>query len=98
MATAIMLEFQGATLEQYDQILKLMNLQGQTPPQALFHVCGTMEGGIRIVDVWDSAEAFEKFSQEQIAPFSKQVGLTQPPKVATWPVHNILTPSGTLKF
>jgi hypothetical protein len=98
MAIAFMLEFPGATLEQYDKVLELMNLGGKTAPHGIFHVSGPMDGGVRVVDVWESAEAFEKFSQEQIAPLTKQAGFTAPPKVTSWPVHNMLTPTGSTKF
>ena len=94
MPIAIIFEFSGGTLEQYDKVLKRMNLGGKTAPGGIFHVCGAMEGGIRVVDVWESQEAFDKFAKEQIMPITQEFGLPQP-KMTIWPVHNILTQSGS---
>ena len=92
MAVAIMFEFSGATLDQYDRVVERMNLGGKTAPGGIFHVCGPTENGIRIVDVWESQEVFEKFSKEQIEPITREFGM-HGPKVTIWPVHNILTPT-----
>ena len=89
MAVAIMIEFSGATLAQYDQVLKRMNLTDTTPPGAIFHVCGATKDGIRIVDVWESQEIFDKFAKDQIGPFTKEFGMPQP-KITSWPVHKFL--------
>ena len=39
MAVALVLDFDGATLDQYDQVLDKMGLEpgGEVPPGALFH-------------------------------------------------------------
>ena len=91
MAVGVHLDFDGATVEQYDEILKLMNLdhEGSTPPDALFHWCAKSDKGLHIVDVWKSREAFDKFAQEQIGPFSAQVGVGEP-KMEFFDVYNFL--------
>lgn len=98
MAIAFIMEFEGATLDQYDKVLEMMKLGGKTAPHGIFHVCGATNNGIRIVDVWESEKDFKEFSEKQIMPFTKKVGFTSPPKVTAWPVHNILTPTGDAKF
>ena len=45
---------------------------------------------IGIVDVWESREVFDRFSQEQIGPFSQQAGITEPPETTYRDVHNHL--------
>ena len=40
--------------------------------------------------MWTSKDAFEKFSQEQIGPVSKEVGLAAP-SIQFFEVHNHLT-------
>lgn len=49
------------------------------------------EGGLHIVDVWESKEAFEKFADEQIGPYSREVGITEQPEISFRDVHNYLT-------
>ena len=92
MAIAVLMEFPGATIEQYDAVIAEMNLGGKPGPGGIFHVAGPMEsGGIRIVDVYESREAMEKFAGEQIMPITQKHNIS-PPKMTVWPVHNTLTP------
>lgn len=93
MAVAIQMDFKGATLDQYDQVLQKMGLsrQGQGPSGALFHWVVQTADGIRVVDVWRDRETFERFSHEQIEPITREVGFTDPPAVQFFEVHNYLT-------
>ena len=92
MAVAIEMNFTGATLEQYDRVIELMDLTpgGDTPPGALFHWVAETGNGLRVVDVWEDMETFDRFAQEQIGPFTKQAGFEGEPETKTYPVHNYL--------
>ena len=90
MAVAFEMRFKGATLEQYDHVMELMGLTpgGPTPPNALFHWVAATDDGLLVVDVWESAEAFNSFAEEQIGPFTVQAGFEGPPEVTSYEVHN----------
>jgi hypothetical protein len=92
MAVAVEMNFRGATMEQYDQILQKMGLtpNGATPPGALFHWVAPSDDGMRVVDVWESREAFDQFAQEKIGPYSAEVGITDPPETTFYEVHGYL--------
>lgn len=91
MAVAYRMEFPGATLDQYDQVIKKMGLTpgGPTPPGAISHWAAATDDGLLVVDVWDNEAAFNKFSEEQIQPFSQEAGIPSP-KVTMYQVHNHL--------
>lgn len=90
MAIAVLMEFPAGTMEQYDAVIEEMNLGGKPTQGGIFHVAGPMEGGgIRIVDVWESQEAMERFTREQIGPITQKHGIAAP-KVTVWPVRNML--------
>lgn len=91
MAVGLIMDFDDGTLEQYDQITEKMDLGGKAPPGCLFHWCGATDGGMRVVDVWESRETFDKFAQEKIGPFSAEVGAPEP-KITEHQVHNSLAP------
>jgi hypothetical protein len=92
MAIAVEMNVRGASLEQYDQVREKMGLtqNGATPPGALFHWIAPSEDGWRVVDVWESREAFDRFAQEHIGPNMASVGLTDPPETTFYEVHNYL--------
>ena len=93
MAVAIVLDFEGATLDQSDQTAKLMELEpgGRAPSGALFHWVTKTETGIRVTDVWQEREAFDRFAAERIGPLSAEAGFPNPPTVTYYDVHNYFT-------
>jgi hypothetical protein len=89
VAVAVVMEFEGGTLDQYDQVVERMGLSpgGPTPPGALFHWVTKTDNGFRVTDVWESEEAFGAFAEEQIGPHAEAVGLSAP-NPAFHEVHN----------
>ena len=91
MAVAVLMNFPGGGSDAYDRVLEKMGLtDGRTPEGAQYHVAGEVDGGFRVVDVWDSAEQFQRFADEQIGPLTAEEGFP-PPDVSMWEVHNTLT-------
>jgi hypothetical protein len=93
MAVAIQLVFKGATLDQYDQVIQKMGFspRGKGEPGAISHWVAKTSDGIRVTDVWESREAFDKFAQEKIGPITQEVGIPAPPDITFFEVHNYLT-------
>ncbi len=92
MAVAIEMNFRGASTDQYDQVIQKMGLRqgGPTPPGAISHFVTRTDDGIKVVDVWETKEAFEKFANEQIGPYTREVGITEEPEMRFYDVHNYL--------
>jgi hypothetical protein len=93
MPVAVEQNFRGATIDQYDRILEKMGLTpgGSTPPGAISHWVAKTDDGMRVVDVWETKEQYERFAQEQIGPYSREVGIEQEPEMRFYDVHNYLT-------
>jgi hypothetical protein len=93
MAVAFLIEIPDFTPEQSAAVLRELGLDTNPAAGQVFHLEGPMEGGgMRIVDVWDSPEAFQAFAQERLAAAFLKAGTTFPadmqPK-AVWPVTGI---------
>jgi hypothetical protein len=69
MAIAVGMKFTGATLAQYDEVIRLMGLQpgGPGAPGGLSHWVAETPDGIRIVDVWQTKEQFERSPRSRSA-------------------------------
>src|SRR5437588_6281151 len=79
MPVGYILDFAGATSDQYDQVVERMELGGRVAPGAIFHVAGPgPNGGWRVVDVWESDDVFNDFAQEKIIPFTSELGMGEP--------------------
>ncbi|HEY3573442.1 MAG TPA: hypothetical protein VGK98_06410 [Arthrobacter sp.] len=97
MAVAIILEFDGTTLEQYDEINRKMGLTpgGPGPAGSISHWATMTDKGLMVTDVWESREQFDKFAQEKIGPLSAEVGFAGPPRMTSHEVHNYYTPGNS---
>lgn len=94
---AVVAVFQGPTLTRarYEaSIRELTGGRGVTQPSdwpvkgLLVHVAGETESGFRVVDVWESEEAFQRFG-ETLGPIMAKLGLEERPEV--YPVHTLVS-------
>jgi hypothetical protein len=93
MAVGVLMNFSGGDNAAYNRVLERMGLtEGRPPAGALFHMAGETDDGFRVVDIWESAEAYQKFAQEQIGPLSGAEGFPAP-EVSMWEIHNTLSNS-----
>jgi hypothetical protein len=84
----IMVQFSvpGMTAKHFDQTWDELRKAGLEQPSGLIHhVAGQQGNNWVVVDVWESAEHFNKFG-ETLMPILKKVGVTPVPPVIT-PVH-----------
>jgi hypothetical protein len=88
---AIVAVFQapGLTQEIYEETVSRLTGGRRTSMQAasdwpvpglLAHIAGQAEGGFRVVDVWESEEAFNRFG-EHLMPVLQEVGVQETPDV-----------------
>ena len=93
MAVAAIIEFKGATLEQYDEVLKRMGFEpgGTGAPGGLFHWVTAVDDGIRVTDVWETPEQFQQFAETKIGPITQEVGFEGEPQITMHEVHSYLT-------
>ena len=92
MALAILTEIPDITREQYEGVVKKVGETG-TPAGALFHAGGPIEGGYRIVEVWESPDAAEAFYSSELLKQASE-GVPQPKVLMTWPVYGLDDSSG----
>jgi len=57
----------------------------------LAHIAGQAEGGFRVVDVWESEEAVQKFA-EKLMPIRQELGIEAQPEV--YPAHTFVSDKG----
>jgi hypothetical protein len=91
----------------YVQTVDSVDLQGydaisaeigeETPTGAIWHAAGLYEGKLRILEVWESEDAYRRFREERLAPALNKV-MGPEAAVRDWPppgfepmqVHNLL--------
>ena len=95
---AVVVVHQGSTLtqESYEEAVRRLTggkerLESRSdwPVEGIvFHTAGQAESGFRVVDVWESEEAFQAFG-EQLGPIMEEIGVSEPPEV--YPAHTFVS-------
>ena len=78
------------TAEQYDQLNAEI---GADPEGLILHTASATDGGkIRIIDIWESEDAYRRFESGQLMPAMERLGWpapTDPPTPTEFTVHNM---------
>ena len=93
MATVMSMEWQGLTPEQYGSVMNNLGLDSKPPAGGIFHVAGFSGGALRVLDIWESQQAFESFQRDRLTAAVQKAGITTQPTVQFFPVHNVYTPN-----
>jgi hypothetical protein len=86
-----------STPEIYDAVSAKLDAEGNPPAGMIVHTAIAEEGGgMRIVDVWESREAFESFRDQRLVPAVESVlserGITPagPPTYEFSEIHHVI--------
>jgi hypothetical protein len=81
----------GVTPEQYDQVSERLGMGDSPPPGAQFHVAALADDGtIRVLELWDSRDQAEQFT-EKVRAAREELGVTGQPSVTYMDVHRLRT-------
>lgn len=77
------------TTAQYDEVIQRLEEAGKGAPHGRsFHVCFGSGDDLRVVDVWDSQEAFDAFAKT-LGPILKETGVdSRDPEISE--AHNVI--------
>jgi hypothetical protein len=79
MAVCVIIDNPNPSHEIYDRVSAKMREQGPWPPEgAISHVAGACNGAWRVINVWESQEAFERFASERLQPILAELGAPPP--------------------
>jgi len=88
MAVVMRMEWPAVTPEQYDKVREIVDWEQAVADGAIFHIAFFDEGGFKVVDVWESPEAFQTFVDNRLMPGVEQAGgVDGEPSVTITPIH-----------
>jgi hypothetical protein len=74
MSIVMTQEMPGATRELVEEVAAALNFEENGKPAGLIvHTATEIDGGIRIVDVWESAQAYAEFGENRLGPVFEKV-------------------------
>jgi hypothetical protein len=86
------MQWDGLTVEEYERVRKDVNWEGNAPAGGLFHAASFAPDGLRVTDLWESAESFNQFVEKRLMPGVQRAGIKTQPRVEVYPVHATFTP------
>jgi hypothetical protein len=75
VATVMLMRWEGVTEDEYEQARETVGWDRDVPDGARLHVAGFSDGVINVLDVWESAEAFGRFSEQRLMPAVQEIGI-----------------------
>jgi hypothetical protein len=87
MTVMMISDVAGQTLEGYDGLLARVSPAMQAAPGFVMHASHPIDGGWRVVEIWQSREDAGRFFAQAIAPHLPK-GIH--PKVSFTPLHDVL--------
>lgn len=82
----------GVTPEQYDEARDVVGWEAEAPTGGILHVASFEGDQLRVTDVWESAEDFQRFVDDRLTPGVQKVGITGEPQVVIRRAHRIFSP------
>jgi hypothetical protein len=90
MAVALIFRGDGVTQAQYEQVHQTVMPDNKLPPGMLTHAAGPVAGGWRVIEIWESQEALDRFFREKLGAALQEAKIQVQPEV--FPVQNLLQP------
>ena len=89
MAVALLFTPSSMDARRYDEVIRRLEQAGAgAPPGRFYHACYGTGDRLRVFDVWDSRDSFDKFGRT-LMPILQQVGI-DPGQPEVVEVHNII--------
>lgn len=93
MAVAIMMNIE-ATQDQYDEVNEKIDPTGNPPEGLIIHVGSVTDSGVKVIDVWESEQAFHDFRESRLGPAVAEVmgDAAGPPDIEVLELHDVVKP------
>ena len=77
----IVIQQVAASEQQYRAVNDAMDTRGNPPAGLILHTGGPVDNGhLRVVDIWESGDAFQAFAAERLGPAIVQIMGDEAPK------------------
>ena len=93
MAIVMTMHWPEVTKEQYEDVRRDVNWEGNVPQGAKFHVSWFSDDGFRALDLWESQEDFETFVRDRLTPGVQRAGIGGQPRVEFAPALAVFAPN-----
>ena len=96
--TVVRIQQLSVPYEMYEEVQEKVGTDTNPPAGLIVHTIGEVNGGLQIVDVWESEQAAQKFGEERLRPAVMEVAAAHgvdastPPTTTSYEARNIVKP------
>jgi quinol monooxygenase YgiN len=80
MAIGQIFDGSGVTQAQYEQVLNEVAPGKQPPPGLLYHAAGPIPNGWRVIEIWESQEAADRFFRDKLGAALQRANINVQPQ------------------
>jgi len=88
VSALVVVEVPGGNSALDEVLMQAWHVTGRPPPGNRLRIAGPMDGGWRVVSLWDSAEQFQDFMRERLHMTLDDLGDGQP-TISIWDVETV---------
>ena len=88
MPVLVVIEIPGGSADLDEALIAAWNLADNPPKGNRLRMAGPMDGGWRVVSLWDSAEQFQGFLEERLHLTLDDAG-DEAPTVSVWEIERL---------
>lgn len=89
MSIVMNMTWAGVTPQQYHALENAVGWRRKPPSGGRYHIAWFPEGKVRIVDVWESPDEFDRFLKNRLEGGVAKVGIAGEPQVDIWPLYDL---------
>jgi len=93
MPVGLRLDFSNLGLDDYDRTCEALDFPGDWPDGLLSHAAVEVDGRLRVFDVWNSRQDFDRFAAERLgSAIGEAAGdRAERPEITEAPLHSFYT-------
>jgi hypothetical protein len=92
MAIVMNMRWDGVTPEQYEAAREQVGWEQRAPEGGLLHIASFADDGLRVTDIWETADDFNRFVEGRLMPVVREIGLQGDPDVTITAMHAVWNP------
>ena len=94
MPIVMNMRWDRVTPEQYEQAREQVGWELRPPDGGIIHIASFTEGGLRVTDVWETADDFNRFVESRLMPVVQEIGIEGEPDVTFSDLQAVWNPGG----
>jgi len=92
MAIVWLLEWDGLTKEQYEELRETVGWERDVPDGLHAHAASFNDKGLVLVEIWQSADHVQPYMDGRFLPAVHALGIRSMPRVDLYRTHNVFMP------